>query len=143
MSIFSYSVQTGEKPWPSSLLSEPVHHCHSGSAVQNSSFLSCWSLLDPPGSARVLISLSGLPADSLLLQLIPVCWPLRSAPATDLSSGGGGWGEAAIASRDRVTRIRIRTPRTRRRCRMRATVATCQKSNPRCGRENAAVLRFT
>lgn len=46
MSIFLNTVQTGEKPRPSALLSEPVHHCHSGSVVQNSSFLSRWSLPD-------------------------------------------------------------------------------------------------
>lgn len=53
MSIFSNTVQTGEKPWPSTLLSEPVHHCHSGSLVQNSSFLSCWS---PPDWTRLVYS---------------------------------------------------------------------------------------
>lgn len=34
------TVQSGEKAWPSALLSEPVHHCHCGSVVQNSACLS-------------------------------------------------------------------------------------------------------
>ncbi|CAB1448502.1 unnamed protein product, partial [Pleuronectes platessa] len=42
----SPDMKTGEKPRPSAPLSEPVHHCHSGSVVQNSSFHSRWSPLD-------------------------------------------------------------------------------------------------
>lgn len=142
MSIFSNTVQTGEKPWPSALLSEPVHHCHSGSVVQNSSFLSRWSPPDWTCSVQPLISLSGVPTDSLLLQLIPVCWP-RYGPMPAicaLAVGGRLVRKSFDRCNDGVIHMGILTPLKHNHMH---EIATCWNGNAWLWRENAQILQFT
>lgn len=140
ISIFSNIVQTGEKLWPSTLLSEPVHHCHSGSVVQNSSVLSrrsppdwtCTSLA-PDITLRSPRWQPAAAADSSLLALL---W----ADASTLGAGG----RLLMESSDRydwLFHTGILTPRAARSYAWRSNVL--EKTIHDSLRENVPVLQFT